>query len=465
MRAVMKYCMRDDKTWDEFSQRYLVSGINCSGVDSIVEFEATKAAFQKMDGTNFYQYVQSFSPKENITPSQAHEIALEFATRAWPGTEVLVTTHCDTDHVHSHFVLNSVSFETGLKLRQSPNTLKELRMVSDQVCMAHGMGVLKPYDGGGSKLSAREWRAAQKGESWKFQLMYHIGESMKKSRSKEDFVTLMERKGYKMIWTDTRAQITFICPNGKKCRGNRLHHPKYEKGNFEHEFEIRERYTEQYVSGQADPGQWTGSGDTGAGPIPAGSLRDPGGMASGREGTAGAGSQVPTGAVPTDQAAGDTPAGGDYAGAAAGAAPGDQRPDDAGSQQDPATGWERERAEFFQSLHDAVRQPRRMAGDDGPVRDNALETTHLHRGGLSGPLRSGLYGLAALAGLMDDDEDPEEKRRRILAQEEAENFGAALGIVAGIAVAFTREEQEIMEQESCNEYCAEQELWQQTMGG
>ena len=53
----------------------------------------------------------------------------------------------------------------------------------------------------------------------------------------------------------------------------------------------------------------------------------------------------------------------------------------------------------------------------------------------------------------------------IQAQEEAENFGAALGIVAGIVVALTREEQEIMEQESCNEYCAEQELWQQTMGG
>lgn len=147
------------------------------------------------------------------------------------------------------------------------------------------------------------------------------------------------------------------------------------------------------------------------------------------------------------------------------AAPGDQQPDDAGSQQDLATGWERERAEFFQNLHDALRQPGRMARDDGTVRDEAQENSHLHRGDLSGPLRSGLYGLAALAGLMDDDEDPEEKRRRIQAQEEAENFGAALGIVAGIAVALTREEQEIMEQESCNEYCAEQELWQQTMGG
>lgn len=67
--------------------------------------------------------------------------------------------------------------------------------------------------------------------------------------------------------------------------------------------------------------------------------------------------------------------------------------------------------------------------------------------------------------MMDDDEDPEEKIRRMEAQVEAENFGAVLGAAAGIALALTREEKEIMEQESCNEYCAEQEIWQQTMGG
>ncbi len=60
--------MRKDKTWDEQSQRYLISGINCDGLNSILEFEATKAVHGKMDGITFYQYVQSFSPKENITP-------------------------------------------------------------------------------------------------------------------------------------------------------------------------------------------------------------------------------------------------------------------------------------------------------------------------------------------------------------------------------------------------------------
>ena len=58
MRAVMAYCMREDKTWDEQSGQQLISGINCEGRNSILEFEATKAAHGKTDGINFYQYVQ-----------------------------------------------------------------------------------------------------------------------------------------------------------------------------------------------------------------------------------------------------------------------------------------------------------------------------------------------------------------------------------------------------------------------
>ena len=142
MRGVMRYCMNPVKTWDEQSRQYLVSGINCNGSNAILEFETTKAAHGKLNGTNFYQYVQSFSDKENITPVQAHEVAKEFAAHAWPDSEVLVTTHCDTDNVHTHFVINSVSFETGLKLRQNPNTLNELRQLSDQICQAHGFSVL-----------------------------------------------------------------------------------------------------------------------------------------------------------------------------------------------------------------------------------------------------------------------------------------------------------------------------------
>ena len=131
MKGVMGHCCQDKKVHDYVSGRMLVSGVNCNGENAYAEFMLTKKAYKKIDGMNFYQYVQSFSPDENISFEKAHEIALEFAARAWQGYEVLVATHCDAPHPHSHFVINSVSFENGYKLRQNPNTLKVLRKLSD----------------------------------------------------------------------------------------------------------------------------------------------------------------------------------------------------------------------------------------------------------------------------------------------------------------------------------------------
>lgn len=166
MQRVMDYCMQEKKTWDEETGIRFVTGINCDGLNSVTEFEATKAAWNTDEGIRFYQYVQSFSLEEDIAHKQAHEIALEFAAKAWPGHEVLVATHCDAAHIHSHFVINSVSFETGLKLRQHPTTLLELRQLNDELCAAHGLSTLKPYEKGGTKISAREYRAAISGESY-----------------------------------------------------------------------------------------------------------------------------------------------------------------------------------------------------------------------------------------------------------------------------------------------------------
>lgn len=95
MKGVIDYCCQDKKVYDEISNQRLVIGINCDGENAFKEFMATKKSYGKTDGMNFYQYVQSFSPEENITPHQAHEIAIEFAEKAWTGYEVLVATHCD----------------------------------------------------------------------------------------------------------------------------------------------------------------------------------------------------------------------------------------------------------------------------------------------------------------------------------------------------------------------------------
>lgn len=240
MRAVINYCQQEYKTYDSKSKRQLVSGVNCDGENSFREFMATKKVYGKDNGMFFYHYAQSFAPTEKLTPEQAHEVSLEFAEKAWPGHEVMVATHCDDEHIHSHFVINSVGFESGMKLRQSPSTLKRLRRISDEICLAHGLSVLEPYEGGGKRMSSREYRARMRGDSWKQKLAEDIDKAMSYSGSRDEFVRAMSILGYRMTWTDGRKYLTFHCPNGKSCRDKNLHDEKYLKQNIENELSQRE---------------------------------------------------------------------------------------------------------------------------------------------------------------------------------------------------------------------------------
>ena len=251
MRAVINYCMQEYKTYDSKSKRKLVSGVNCDGANAFREFMATKKVYGKDNGFFFYHYAQSFSPKDKITPEQSHEVALEFAEKAWSGSEVLVTTHCDKEHIHSHFVINSVGFESGKKLRQSPSTLKQLRKLSDEICIAHGLSVLQPYQGGRNSMSSREYRARLRGNSWKEKLAKDIDTAMSYSGSKDELIRNMSILGYHMTWTDKRKYLTFHCPNGKSCRDIKLHDEKYLKENIERELLQRE-----FPDGEKLPTGW-----------------------------------------------------------------------------------------------------------------------------------------------------------------------------------------------------------------
>ena len=474
MRGVMRYCMHEAKTWDEQSQQFLVSGINCNGRNSILEFETTKAAHGKLDGTNFYQYVQSFSDREDITPQQAHEVAKEFAARAWPGMEVLVTTHCDTDNVHSHFVINSVSFETGLKLRQNPNTLIDLRQISDQICQAHHLSVLPQKSKKQSKgMSAREYRSAAKGESWKFRLINTIDDCMRYAGSREEFISLMKSEGYAVRWEDSRKSITYTTPDGMKCRDNKLHEDKYLKEVMEYEFRIRKQLTAQENAAGVETDEPTASTEQ-----------------HGTEFTDHAhrhSVSATGGADDADEKDRVHRTGGARDAGVSSESEIPHRPDNGAEQHggDPeivdgddrsaGTGWEEERAAY---LHMAG-----LASGFRPDRSDQVDRAGTaHRGGTAGdgvrhsdsgqqhpesvslkPLHAGLYGLAATGALLnDDDGDAEERYRRIQAEQEAKNIGAAIGLVAGIAVALTQDQQLAEEQRQAEEQQAEQ-TQQQTM--
>ena len=175
LHGTLSYCCREAKTNHE-GQR-LITGINCVPQFALQEFMNTKRLHKQTDGRMFYHMVQSFPKDENITPEAAHEIALKLAETI-PGFEIVVATHCDADHVHSHFVINSVNFETGMKYHSDQQSIHALWDASDKLCLQYGLSVIKRKQSNEHRMNDREYRAYMRGNSWKMSLEIAIDDCM-----------------------------------------------------------------------------------------------------------------------------------------------------------------------------------------------------------------------------------------------------------------------------------------------
>ena len=362
------------QTYSEYADKTgyirLISGKDCCPETAFQEFMATKNSFKKADQTMFYHYDQAFKDGETISPKTAHEIAVKFAEDNYPDYEVVIATHVDNEHLHSHFIINSVSFKTGKKLHQGPKTLLKLRAHSDQICQQYGLTTLKPYTGGKSQsLASREYRAAAKGQSWKFSLMNAIDTAMKISSTKQDFIKNMERQGYAVRWENRRKYITYTCPNTMSCRDIKLHDNRYLKEMMEREFEFRRIEAAErrhrlnrdsaYTTAAETP---TLSADTGkAGQLVLQPERD-----LGRDNSAAGAGKIPPTAAPQHQ----NPTEQSTLAGTAGA----NQQEPAADTADVITGWETEREAFFSA----------EAAAAAPDMDTAVDRHSLDLAGIGG---------------------------------------------------------------------------------
>ena len=237
MRGVMLYVMQEKKTAWEGGP--LVSGINCQPQSAYDDFLNTKLLYHKDSGVMFYHMVQSFPKGAAVDPRQAHEAARRLA-EYFDGCEVLVCTHVDREHIHSHCIINSVNFETGKKVHMADEQIQELCVRNDQICEELGLPKFQRDEQKCSRgMSNAEYYTADRGESWKFELMRVIDECMRCAGNREEFLILLRSEGYDATWTDSRKNITYVTPDGRKCRDNKLHIEKYLKENMEAEFGYR----------------------------------------------------------------------------------------------------------------------------------------------------------------------------------------------------------------------------------
>lgn len=139
--AAIRYVENDDKT----DQTMYVSGINCSKHNAYNEMIAVKRRFGERGKNIAYHGYQSFAAGE-VTPAEAHQIGMETARQMWGARyQVVVTTHLNTDNIHNHFVINSVSFVDGKKFRNGIGDRLELRKISDAICAARNKSVIQSH--------------------------------------------------------------------------------------------------------------------------------------------------------------------------------------------------------------------------------------------------------------------------------------------------------------------------------
>ena len=200
---VIAYAINSDKTQqidteEEIVERF-VSGVNCHPATARAEMMAVKKRFGKEDGTVAYHGYQSFAPGE-ATPEIAHRIGVQLAQRLWGDRyQVVVATHLDKEnHLHNHFVLNTVSFEDGIKFNRKPKDYYEMRAVSDALCREYGLSVIQNPQPGKSKHYG-EWRAEQEQRpTWRGIVKSDVDEIIRQSMTERQFFENLHKKGYEV---------------------------------------------------------------------------------------------------------------------------------------------------------------------------------------------------------------------------------------------------------------------------
>ena len=143
----------------------LVSGHNLTDesdaeniFDDFVLMKESADIFNGRSGLNAYQsdlhdpkkvlahhIIQSFSPDDNLTPEEVHEIGRKTIMELTGGQyQFVIATHMDKGHLHNHIILNTTNSVTMKKFQWKKNTAKMLYEISNKHAEIAGAKVIEP---------------------------------------------------------------------------------------------------------------------------------------------------------------------------------------------------------------------------------------------------------------------------------------------------------------------------------
>ena len=208
LKDVLSYAKDEEKTEQEF----YVEGINCNPSTARDQFISIKQAYDKEDGIQAYHGYLSFK-EQDISPSLAQKIGMEFAKEVWGDRfQVVVTTHLNTKHLHCHYVINSISFKDGKRLWGNEKAWFKFRLVADKICEKYGL-YYNPSPNR-SKQSSYYYNLEKAGMPTRYDLARKaIDEAISHSTNLKAFDYALTQMGYVHSLSESRKYWTII-PKG-----------------------------------------------------------------------------------------------------------------------------------------------------------------------------------------------------------------------------------------------------------
>lgn len=191
--TIIKYIMNGEKT----EKMMYVSGVNCNPNTAVQQMQDTKKRFNKEGGIISYHLIQSFEGKE-VSPEKCHKLGLQYAQELFGDDyEFVVATHLNTDNVHNHIVVNSVSFRSGNKFYSNRETKDFIRITSDFICRENGLGVLStPWKHKGY------YKLYAKNNPYMQLVKRDIDDAISSSYSYKNFKTKLENQRYSISYNE-----------------------------------------------------------------------------------------------------------------------------------------------------------------------------------------------------------------------------------------------------------------------
>ena len=180
-------------------EQLYVSTLNCSKDNIYMDMMMTKRRYCKTDGILGFHAIQSFNENE-VTPELAHKIGVELANELWGDRfEVSISTHLNTNHIHNHFCINSISFKDGKRYYDNHYTYALMRETSDRICEEYNLNVLEEKKCSKSNLNYSNFYKNEIKNKFYKSIKDDIDFAIIQAYSFQDFVGILKRMEYEVI--------------------------------------------------------------------------------------------------------------------------------------------------------------------------------------------------------------------------------------------------------------------------